>query len=61
MQKRSDDATSLDDLAALPGNRLEALRGERQGQYSMHMNERHRIRFVWHWGDAHDVESVSDQ
>lgn len=44
---RLDAATSLGDLAALPGNRLEALRGNRQGQYSIRINDQWRICFEW--------------
>ena len=44
---RLDAATSLQDLAALPGNRLEALKGDRQGQYSIRINDRWRICFEW--------------
>lgn len=40
-------ATSLDDLAALPGNRLEALKGGRRGQYSVRVNDQWRICFEW--------------
>ena len=40
-------ATSLEDLAALPGNRLEALKGDRKGQYSIRINEQWRICFEW--------------
>ena len=40
-------ATSLSDLRALPSNRLEALRGDRQGQYSIRINEQWRICFEW--------------
>lgn len=42
-----DAAQSLSELAALPGNRLEALRGSRQGQYSIRINDRWRLCFVW--------------
>ena len=42
-----DDATSLNDLAALPGNRLEALRGDRKGQHSIRINDQYRICFKW--------------
>lgn len=49
-------AISLDDLAAIPGNRLEKLRGDREGQYSIRVNERWRICFLWQGGDAHQVE-----
>jgi proteic killer suppression protein len=41
-------ATSLDDLRGLPSNRLEALRGERAGQYSIRVNLQWRICFEWH-------------
>jgi proteic killer suppression protein len=44
---RLDAATSLRDLAALPGNRLEALKGSRQGQWSIRINDRWRICFEW--------------
>ena len=40
-------ATSLSDLAALPSNRLEALRGDRAGQYSICINQQWRICFEW--------------
>ena len=40
-------ATSVRDLAALPGNRLEALKGDRKGQYSMRINDQWRICFEW--------------
>ena len=44
---RLDAATSLKDLAALPGNRFEALAGDRQGQYSIRINKQWRICFEW--------------
>ncbi len=44
---RLDAATSLKDLGALPGNRLEALRGDRAGQYSIRINDQWRICFEW--------------
>lgn len=40
-------ATSLKDLAALPGNRLEGLKGDRKGQYSIRINDQWRICFEW--------------
>ena len=40
-------ATSLEDLRALPSNRLETLRGSRAGQYSIRINQQWRIRFKW--------------
>lgn len=51
-----DAATTLDDLASLPGNRLHALTGDRAGQHSISINDQWRICFVWKDGDAHDVE-----
>ena len=42
-----DSAVCLDDLKVPPGNRLEALKGDRQGQYSIRINEQYRICFVW--------------
>ena len=50
-------ARSLQDLS-LPGLRLEALKGDRKGQYSIRINDQHRICFVWESGDAFDVEIV---
>jgi len=44
---RLDAATSLQDLAALPGNRFESLSGDRKGQYSIRVNEQWRICFEW--------------
>jgi proteic killer suppression protein len=44
---RLEAATSLKDLAALPGNRFEALRGDRKGQYSIRINGQWRICFGW--------------
>jgi proteic killer suppression protein len=40
-------ATSLGDLAALPGNRFESLVGDRTGQYSIHINDQWRVCFEW--------------
>lgn len=42
-----DAATSLEELPQLPSNRLEALRGNRDGQFSIRINEQYRICFVW--------------
>jgi len=44
---RLDAATALGDLAALPGNRFEALAGDRKGQYSIRINDQWRICFEW--------------
>ena len=49
---------SLGDLRQLPGNRLEALKGDRKGQYSIRVNDQWRICFRWRSGNAHDVEIV---
>ena len=51
-------ARVLQDLSAPPGNRLEALKGDRRGQHSIRINDRWRICFTWRNGDAHDVEIV---
>lgn len=51
-------AQSLADLAALPGNRLEALAGNRKGQHSIRINDQWRICFIWRADGAHDVEIV---
>ena len=53
-----DSAASLGDLAALPGNRLEALRGNRAGQYSIRINAQWRICFRWADDGPRDVEIV---
>jgi proteic killer suppression protein len=49
-------AKRLDDLAAVPGNRLEKLRGNRKHQHSIRINDRWRICFVWKESDAYEVE-----
>ena len=49
-------AIELRDLAAIPGNQLEALKGDRKDQYSIRINDQYRICFRWHDGDAFDVE-----
>jgi toxin HigB-1 len=51
-----DAAESLDDLRVPPGNRLEKLAGDRQGEYSIRVNDQYRVCFRWEGGDAHDVE-----
>ena len=51
-------ASSLEDLRRVPGNRLEALRGDRAGQFSIRINDQWRICFRWVDGDAYDVEIV---
>lgn len=53
-----DAAQTLDFLRSPPGNRLEALKGDRQGQYSIRINEQYRICFVWTDNGPADVEIV---
>jgi toxin HigB-1 len=48
----------LDDLRVPPGNRLEALKGERMGQYSIRINDQRRVCFRWSASAAEDVEIV---
>ena len=49
-------AKTLNDLAALPGSRLEKLSGDRRGQYSIRINDQWRVCFRWKDGHADDVE-----
>ncbi len=51
-----DGARALEDLRVPPGNRLEKLYGDRQGQYSIRINNQYRICFSWRGNDAHEVE-----
>ncbi|MCL1801441.1 MAG: type II toxin-antitoxin system RelE/ParE family toxin [Promicromonosporaceae bacterium] len=51
-------AVTLEDLRSPPGNRLEALKGNRAGQHSIRINEQWRICFTWRDGQANDVEIV---
>ena len=53
-----DSATQLDDLRVPPGNRLEALKSERKGQYSVRINDQYRICFEWTTQGASSVEIV---
>jgi toxin HigB-1 len=53
-----DSARTLHDMRIPPGNRLEALRGDRNGQHSIRVNDQYRVCFVWENGDAHNVEIV---
>ena len=53
-----DAAEMLSDLASPPGNRLEALKGERKGQHSIRINDQFRICFRWTPEGAEDVEIV---
>jgi toxin HigB-1 len=51
-------ARTINDLRSPPGNRLEALAGDRRGQHSIRINDQWRICFVWRKGGAEDVEVV---
>jgi proteic killer suppression protein len=51
-------ARVLGDLAAPPGNRLEALKGDRRGQHSIRINDQWRVCFTWKDGDAYDVDII---
>ena len=53
-----DAATDVEELRIPPGNRLEKLRGERAGQWSIRINQQYRICFSFQGGDAYDVEIV---
>ena len=53
-----DEAEALGDLGKLPGNRLEALKKDRAGQYSIRINNQWRVCFVWTGSDAQNVEIV---
>lgn len=53
-----DSAVELNELRIPPGNRLEALEGDRQGQYSIRINDQYRICFIWTQNGAEDVEIV---
>lgn len=50
----------LDDLRVPPGNRLEALKGDRAGQHSIRINDQYRLCFRWTRAGAEDVEIVDD-
>lgn len=56
--KYLDSAAELRDLAIPPSNQLEALKGDRKGQYSIRINQQWRICFRWKDGEASDVEIV---
>lgn len=51
-------ATSLNDLQELRGNRFEALKGNRKGQFSIRINDQNRICFEWRGNNAYNVEIV---
>ena len=52
------DAAELRDLRVPPGNRLEALKGDRKGHHSIRINEQWRVVFRWKGGNAFDVEVI---
>ena len=49
---------AMNDLRAPPANRLEKLKGDRDGQYSIRINDQYRVCFEWKDGDAYQVEIV---
>jgi proteic killer suppression protein len=51
-----NNAKSMQDLRSPPGNRLEKLKGDREGQYSIRVNEQWRVCFEWKDNDAYEVE-----
>ncbi len=53
-----NNAADLNDLSVPPGNRLEKLSGNREGQYSIRINHQWRICFAWGEGNAYEVEIV---
>jgi proteic killer suppression protein len=53
-----DAAQDIRTLSTLPGNRLERLRGNRKGQYSIRVNDQWRVCFEWYDGHAYEVEIV---
>jgi len=53
-----NNAAQLTDLLIPPGNRLEALKGDRKGQHSIRINDQIRICFAWKDGDCYEVEIV---
>jgi proteic killer suppression protein len=50
-----DSAQRLEDLAAVPGNRFEALAGNRKGRHSLRVNQQYRLIFRWEHNDAYEV------
>ena len=53
-----DQAETLADLTQFPGNHLEALQGDREGQYSIRINDQFRLCFIWTEPNASEVEIV---
>ena len=56
--RQLDAAQTLEDLRNPPGNRLEALKGNRQGKYSIRIQQQWRICFTWDYGSAYEVEII---
>ncbi len=56
-----NNAKNLNDLRIPPANRLERLKGDREGQYSIRINDQWRICFTWQEGDPYDVEIIEYQ
>lgn len=56
--RQLDAAQNLDDLRNPPGNYLEALKGDRKGQYSIRIDRQWRLCFIWNQGNANEVEIV---
>ncbi|HPF36646.1 MAG TPA: type II toxin-antitoxin system RelE/ParE family toxin [Candidatus Krumholzibacteria bacterium] len=57
--RKLDQINRVQDVSELripPGNRLERLKGDRKGQYSIRINQQYRVCFRWEDGDAHEVE-----
>jgi len=54
-----DAASQLEDLRLPPSNRLETLKGDRKGQWSIRINDQWRICFEWHDGNAEKVEIIN--
>jgi proteic killer suppression protein len=53
-----DSAATLEDMRVPPGNRLEALKGDRKGRHSIRVNDQWRICFIWRDENAYEVEIV---
>jgi proteic killer suppression protein len=53
-----NNAKNINDLRIPPANRLEKLSGDREGQYSIRINEQWRICFIWRNGEAYEVEII---
>lgn len=56
--RQLDASKTIEDLRNPPGNRLEMLKGDREGQFSIRINQQWRICFVWKNSEAYDVEIV---